>query len=160
MYFCTVTGNSRAMICTLSSARWQQASKLSAMRRFESILKKILLAFFPPAFLHSVAYVTVSNLGSHIPSSVVHVHAGYFRASITHRTLTCTTGSLTCVQGLSYACGYTRGLGTPTTCQHNIWARKKHSHSLTIVSCASDGIRTSGLWISSPMLYPVTPTQS
>ena len=27
------------MICTLSSAHWQQASNLSAMRRFESIWK-------------------------------------------------------------------------------------------------------------------------
>ena len=40
-YFCTVNGNSRAMICTLSSAHWQQASKFSALQRFESIRKKI-----------------------------------------------------------------------------------------------------------------------
>ena len=38
MYFCTVNGNSRVMICTLSSARWQQASKLSILRRFELII--------------------------------------------------------------------------------------------------------------------------
>ena len=37
MYFCTVNVNSRVMICTLSSAHWQQASKLSALRCFELI---------------------------------------------------------------------------------------------------------------------------
>ena len=40
MYFCTVTGNSRVMICTLSSAHWQQASKhsaCSALSRFGKI---------------------------------------------------------------------------------------------------------------------------
>ena len=38
MYFCTVNRNSKVMICTLSSAHWQQASKLSspcALSRFE-----------------------------------------------------------------------------------------------------------------------------
>ena len=39
MYFCTVNGNSRVMICTLSSAHWQQASKVSALRRFQLIWK-------------------------------------------------------------------------------------------------------------------------
>ena len=37
MYFCTVHGNSRVMICALNSAHWQQGSKLSAVRRFELI---------------------------------------------------------------------------------------------------------------------------
>ena len=41
MYFCTVNGNSKVMMCTLSSAHWQQASKLSspcgALSRFEKI---------------------------------------------------------------------------------------------------------------------------
>ena len=40
MYFCTVNGTSRVIICT-SSADWQQASKLSALRRFELICGKI-----------------------------------------------------------------------------------------------------------------------
>ena len=39
MYFCTVNGYSRAMICTLSSAHWLQASKLSALLRLETIWK-------------------------------------------------------------------------------------------------------------------------
>ena len=34
MYICTVKGNSRVMICTLSGAHWQQASNLLALRRF------------------------------------------------------------------------------------------------------------------------------
>ena len=39
MYFCTVNVNSMLMICTSSSAHWQQASKLSALQRFELIWK-------------------------------------------------------------------------------------------------------------------------
>ena len=34
-----VNGNSTVMICTLSSAHWQQASKLSALKHFELIWK-------------------------------------------------------------------------------------------------------------------------
>ena len=37
LYFCTVNGNSRVMICTLSSAHCQQSSKLSALQCFELI---------------------------------------------------------------------------------------------------------------------------
>ena len=38
MYCCTVNGNSRTMICTLSSAHWQRASKLSGcLSRFRKI---------------------------------------------------------------------------------------------------------------------------
>ena len=68
-----------------------------------------------------VANVTIFNSSSHIPFSAVQVHAGYVHVSIIHRTLTWPTGSLMCVYGLSYACVYTRGLGTPTTSQHNLF---------------------------------------
>ena len=51
----------------------------------------------------------------------------------------------------------TRELGTPTTSQH----KKNYSENSQILFCAPGGVRTSGLWISSPMLYqlnhPVTP---
>ena len=55
------------------------------------------------------------------------MHAGYFRISVIHRTLTWTSGSLTCVHGLSYACVYTRGVGhtTPTASQHNHFDSEK-----------------------------------
>ena len=59
-------------------------------------------------------------------------HAGPFRVSIIHRSLTWTTGSLTCERDLSYACVYTRGLGTLTASQHNIF----DSGKLTNVYCA------------------------
>ena len=50
------------------------------------------------------------------------VHAGSFRVFIIHRTLTWATGYLTCVRDLFfYALVYTRGLGTPTASQHNIF---------------------------------------
>ena len=62
---------------------------------------------------------------------------GYFHVSIVHRTLTCTTGALTCVHGLWCACVYTRGLGTPTASQHNLFDSEKTQS----FSCAPDGIR-------------------
>ena len=69
-------------------------------------------------------------------------HAGSFRVSIIHRTLTWPTGSLTCVRDHSCVFAYTRGLGTPTASQHNILIRK----TLTNLSCApgADGVRTLG----------------
>ena len=75
------------------------------------------------AFLHRAA--------RHIPSSGVQVHAGYYRVSIIHRTLTWTTGMLTCVHDLSYACVYTRGLNTPTASQHNPFDSEKLTVPLT-----------------------------
>ena len=67
-----------------------------------------------------------------------------FRVSVIHRPLAWTTGSLTCLRDHCYAYLYTRGLGTPTTSQHNILTRKNSQ----FFSCAPDGVRTSGLWIS------------
>ena len=58
-------------------------------------------------------------------SSRVQVHAGYSCVSIIHRTLTWATGSFTCVHGLSYACVYTQGLGTPTASQHSLFDSEK-----------------------------------
>ena len=69
-----------------------------------------------------------------------------FRVSEIHRTLTGTTGSLSCVCDHSYACAYTRGLCTPTTSQHIF-----DSEKLTDFSCAPGGLRT-----SSPMLYQLS----
>ena len=58
---------------------------------------------------------------------VLQVHAGPFRISVIHWTLTWTTGSLTCIRDHSYACVYTLGLGTPTMNQHNIFDSEKLS---------------------------------
>ena len=80
------------------------------------------------------------------------VHAGSFRVFVIHRTLTWTTGFLTCVRDHSFTCVYTRGLGTPTASQHNIFDSEK-TH---FFSCAPGGIRTSVLWILKPTLYPVS----
>ena len=75
------------------------------------------------------------------------VHAGSFRVSVIHRTLTWTTSSLTCVRDHYYACVNTRG--TPTASQHNMF----HLGKFAIFSCAPDGVRTSGVRILSPTLY-------
>ena len=50
--------------------------------------------------------------------------AGSFRISVLHPTLTCTTGFN--VRTWSFLCVrvYTRGLGTPTASQHNIFDQK------------------------------------
>ena len=70
------------------------------------------------------------------------VHAGSLRVSVIHLTLTWTTGTLACVRDHSYACVHTRGLGTHTASQQNIFDSEK----LRFFSCATDGIRTSVLW--------------
>ena len=66
---------------------------------------------FPQGQLQQSRYPTLINY---------EVHAGSFRVSVIHQTLTWTTGSLSCVSNHSYASVYTRGLGTPTASQHNI----------------------------------------
>ena len=70
------------------------------------------------------------------------------RGSVIYRTLTWTTGSLTCARDHSYACVYvcTRGLGTPTASQHNI--------------IAPGGVRTSGHEILSPTHYQLSQPHS
>ena len=69
------------------------------------------------------------------------MHAGSFRVSVIHHALTWTTGSLTCIRDHSFACVCTRGLGTPTTSQHNIFDSGK---TLTHFSCVPDGVRNLG----------------
>ena len=59
-----------------------------------------------------------------------------------HRTLTWTTSSLTCVRGHFYACVYTRGLGTQTASQHNILTRK--NSPCFLVHLTGFGPRVSG----------------
>ena len=79
---------------------------------------------------------------------VLQVHAGYVRVSAIHTALTFTTGSVTCVRDHSYACvGHTDS----ESAQH-FGLGKTNYHKC---SYAPDtfGIRTSGLWISSPTLY-------
>ena len=53
--------------------------------------------------------------------------------AVIHRTLTWITGYVTCVRDHSYACVYTRGLGTPTTRQHNIFDSEKLQQLLLVV---------------------------
>ena len=93
------------------------------------------------------------------------VHAGSFRVSVIHRARTWTTGPLACVRDHSCACVYTPGgagggggggggaAGAPTTSQHNIFDSGK---TLTNCPCAPDWVWTSSVWLSSPMLYPLS----
>ena len=54
-----------------------------------------------------------------------------FRVSVKHRTLTWTTGPLTCVRDHSYACVQTRGLGQRVS---TIFWTPKNSHKLLLFS--------------------------
>ena len=68
---------------------------------------------------------------------VLQVHAGSFRVSIIHQTLTWTTWSLTCVRDQFYACVYTQGLqGTPAASQQIFDSEKL----LQICYCADSSI--------------------
>ena len=69
---------------------------------------------------------------------VLQAHAWSFRVSVIQRTLTWTTGALMCVRDHFCVCVYTRGLGTPTVSQHNMFD-SEYSFSF---SWAPDGIRT------------------
>ena len=70
-----------------------------------------------------------------------------FRVSVIHRTLTWTTGSLTCVGHHSYACVLHVQGGWVHRQRVNI-AFCRLGKTLTKFYCAPDGVRTSGLWIS------------
>ena len=81
---------------------------------------------------------------------VLQVHAGSFCVSAIHRTLTRTTGSLTCVRNHSYACVYTQVVGH-TENGSNTFLTQKNSHNLFLLSW-----RGSKLWISNPTLYQLS----
>ena len=75
-------------------------------------------------------------------SYYVLVHAGSFRVSVIHQTdIFWTTWSLSCVCDHSCACVYTRGLGTPTASQHNIFDLKVFLVLLTVFEPRSFGSR-------------------
>ena len=57
----------------------------------------------------------------------------FFRVSLIHRTLTRTTGSLACVCDHSHARVYTRGLGTPTVSQCNLFGSEKRSQLFLVL---------------------------
>ena len=77
---------------------------------------------------------------------VSRVAAGSFRVSVIHRTLTWTAGFLTCVRDYSYACVFTRGLGTPTASQHNVLDLEKLSQ-FVIVLLTLAGFEPPFFWI-------------
>ena len=83
------------------------------------------------------------------------VRAGSYRVSTTHRTLTWTTWALTCVRDHSYACVYTRGLGTPTASQHNICYSEKLSQ-IFLGLLTQTGFEPRVFWISSPTFYQLS----
>ena len=132
-------------VCAMSTALMQNRSHSYAKAASEYFLRW-------GCFLHdrielyTVAWYREScfciKLLSIYRSVTSKVHAGSCRVSEIHRTLTWTTGSLTCV-GLrdhSYACLHTRGLGNDTdseSAQH-FWLGKKLTH----FSYAHDGVGT------------------
>ena len=85
---------------------------------------------------------------------VLQIHAGSFPFSVMHQILlTWTTGSFTDVRMSSLCVRIHTGVGhTPTTSRHNFFRSEK----LTNFYCAPDGVRISGLWISSPTIYQLS----
>ena len=78
-------------------------------------------------------------------------HFSVHSESVIHRPLTWATGSLTCVRAHSCASVYTRGLGTLTASQHNIFDSEKLTYIQFVFLCP-DGIRNFVLWILGPTL--------
>ena len=114
-------------VCVASMRRkTQQVQKIGPWGRF----KKHYLRLFIYYFVHFVVQKVISPIGNlgrfqgkPAATTLINykVHAGSFHVSKIHRTLTWTTGSLTCLCGHSYACIYTQGCGTPTASQNNIF---------------------------------------
>ena len=102
---------------------FQINSKRRRAKSFETCCQWALLN------VQVINLVFPSTVQKYIYPPVSKTHAGSFRVSVIHRTLTWTTGSLTCVR--SYACVYTRGWGTQTRSQRNIltW---KNSHKCVL----------------------------
>ena len=89
---------------------------------------------------------------------VLQVHAGSFRVSVIHRTMTWTRGYVTCVHNHSYACVrmYTQGLGTPTTSQHNSFDPEKLHIFLVLLTGPGFKPPVFGSRFY-PLSHPVTP---
>ena len=66
------------------------------------------------------------------------VHAGSYHVSVIHQSLTWTAESLRCVRDHSYACVYTRELGTPTVSQHSIFDSEKVSQIFLVLLTGFD----------------------
>ena len=60
---------------------------------------------------------------------ILQVHAGSFRVSVIHRTLTWTAGPLTCVRDHSNACTYTRGGWAHRQRVDTTFLTRKNSHN-------------------------------
>ena len=83
------------------------------------------------------------------------MHAGSFRVSIIHRSLTWITGSLTCVRDYSYTCITHTEVGhTDNESEHHFWLGKTLTHFYRAPDAG--GVRTSDLWISNPTLYQLS----
>ena len=85
------------------------------------------------------------------PSQGLEGHAGSFRVSVIHQTLTWTTGYLACIH--DHVCVHIyiyTGVGhtDSESTQHFLPGK-----TFTSFLCAPDGVRTSAVWISSPTLY-------
>ena len=86
------------------------------------------------------------------------MHAGSFRVSVIHQTLTWTTGFLTCVRDCSCACVYTRGIGTPTS-QHNVFDSGEKISQIVLVLLTQAGFDTSDLFGSYDLESDALPTE-
>ena len=143
-----LSGNSGRLICRQRSTGSESCRSLVGCHpKKASQCCRVILAVFSEFYFYFLFFVWFYTLyfpfleirtslnwvrlqqpqGQHYP--VLQVHAGSFRVSVNHRTLTWTIGifNWTCVPAHSFACEYTRGLGTPTASQHNKFDSEKLS---------------------------------
>ena len=107
--------------------------------------------------MQTIALLFPFTVHKYICPPVSKVHAGSFRVSVIRRTLTWTAGSLTCVLDHSWAWVYTRGLGTQTASQDNIFFTLKNSHKFVLLSWRSRGSNLRSFDLESDALPPEPP---
>ena len=132
-----------------------QMTKLSALKSLKlcTIITSVELYLFTPVLISLTLFQRHADIGQVKLQTVF--SCLIFLVSVIHRTLTWTTGalSLTCVHD-----SYVYVILIMCACTHGDLA---HWQRGSTFSCAPDGVQTSGLWISSLMLYqlshPITP---
>ena len=131
---------------------WQQKDLKPDSKGRQLIRKSLPYDYLHVLYRRRLNYAPVSR-----------VLVGSFHVSGIHRTLTCTTGYLTCQRQRdhSYACEYTRGLGTHRQ-RVSIFSSWNNNHEFSqFCLVLLTEVRTSGLRLWSPTLcqlsHSVTP---
>ena len=124
MVACSVRSEEKLALKPAANERYFVCRSLGRPTAALLFLNLLYVSTFILLSVTSLSLKTLSVIGTLISSSSVTCMLGSFRVSVIQRTLTWTTGSLTCVRDHFYACvQYTHGswAGTPTASQHNLF---------------------------------------